>query len=151
LQKPEKNAQPTISIVHLPTIVVVDVYKTNIMRATDAELEILNILWTHGPSTVRSVHDILALKKDAGYTTTLKQMQCMLEKGLLSREETGKAHVYTAVANQQVAQGQIVQRMVDSFFNGSAMQLVMQALGSHQASEKELEMIREYLDKKTKE
>ncbi|MCF8449862.1 MAG: BlaI/MecI/CopY family transcriptional regulator [Taibaiella sp.] len=120
------------------------------IKATEAELEILNILWTHGPATVRDVHDRLALKKDAGYTTTLKQMQIMLEKELLSRVASGKTHVYTAAVDQQQAQGQIVQRMIDSVFNGSAMQMVMQALGNHKASDAELEMIRVYLDKKTK-
>ncbi len=120
------------------------------IRATEAELEILNILWAHGPATVRDVHDILALKKDAGYTTTLKQMQVMLEKQLVSREATGKTHVYTAVPNQQQTQKQIVQRMIDSVFNGSAMQMVLQALGNHKPSKAELEMIQEYLDKKKK-
>jgi BlaI family transcriptional regulator, penicillinase repressor len=120
------------------------------IKATEAELEILNILWTHGPATVRDVHDRLALKKDAGYTTALKQMQIMLEKDLLSRVASGKTHVYTAAVDQQQAQGQIVQRMIDSVFNGSAMQMVMQALGNHKASDAELEMIRVYLDKKTK-
>lgn len=120
------------------------------IKATEAELEILNILWAGGPATVRDVHDKLALKKDAGYTTTLKQMQIMLEKQLLSRVASGKTHVYTAMVDQQQAQGQIVQRMIDSVFNGSAMQLVMQALGNHKASDRELEMIREYLEKKSK-
>jgi len=120
------------------------------IRATEAELEILNILWAHGPATVRDVHDKLALKKDAGYTTTLKQMQVMFEKKLLSREALGKAHVYTAIPNKQQTQKQIVQRMIDSVFNGSAMQMVMQALGNHKPSNAELQMIREYLDKKKK-
>jgi predicted transcriptional regulator len=120
------------------------------MKATEAELEILNVLWALEPATVREVHDKLIEKKDAGYTTTLKQMQVMLEKGLVSRVASGKAHVYTALINQQQAQGQIIQRTVDAFFNGSAMQLVMQALGNHKASDSELDMIREYLDKRTK-
>jgi predicted transcriptional regulator len=120
------------------------------IKATEAELEILNILWTHGPATVREVHDKLALKKEAGYTTTLKQMQIMLEKQLLSRVALGKAHVYTASVNQEQAQGQIIKRLIDSVFNGSAMQLVIQALGNHKASDSELDLIREYLDKKTK-
>ena len=120
------------------------------IRATEAELDILNILWTDGPATVRAIHDKLALKKDAGYTTTLKQMQVMLEKQLLSRKALGKTHVYTAIPNQQQTQKQIVQRMIDSVFNGSAMQMVMQALGNHKASNAELEMIREYIDKKKK-
>lgn len=120
------------------------------IKATEAELEILNVLWTHGPATVREVHDRLAAKKDAGYTTTLKQMQLMLEKDMLSRVASGKAHIYTATVNQEQAQGQIVQRIIDAAFNGSAMQLVMQALGNHKPSDTELEMIRQYLDKKQK-
>lgn len=123
--------------------------KTTI-RATEAELEILNILWADGPSTVRDVHDKLALKKDSGYTTTLKQMQVMHEKDLLSREAHGKTHIYSAIPTQQQTQGQIVQRVIDSVFNGSAMQMVMQALGNHKPSNAELEMIKKYLDEKKK-
>jgi len=118
------------------------------IKATDAELEILNILWTHGPCTVRQVHDLLSQHKDAGYTTTLKQMQVMHEKRLLSREAQGKSHLYTAIPSRHMAQGQIVQRVIDSIFNGSAMQLVMQALGNHKPSRKELDMIEEYLNQK---
>lgn len=121
------------------------------IKATEAELEILNILWDSGPATVRDVHDKLALTKDAGYTTTLKQMQVMLEKGLLSREARGKAHLYTAIPDRKQAQGQMVQRMIDSIFNGSAMQMVMQALGNHKPSTEELDMIQQYLDRKKKE
>ena len=118
------------------------------IKATEAEMEILNILWTHGPSTVRDVHDRLAEVKDTGYTTTLKQMQVMHEKQLLTRVAEGKTHVYTAKANKTDVQGQLLKRMIDSVFNGSAMQLVMQALGSHKPSDAELDMIREYLEKK---
>jgi len=120
------------------------------IKATEAELEILNILWSDGPATVRHVHDKLALTKDAGYTTTLKQLQVMLEKGLVSRQATGKSHIYTAVPNRQQAQGQIVQRMIDAVFEGSAMKLVMQALGNHKPSKEELEMIQQYLEQKKK-
>lgn len=120
------------------------------IKATEAELEILNILWADGPSTVREVHDKLAEKKEAGYTTTLKQLQVMHEKKLVSRTAAGKTHVYTASVDQQQAQGQMVQRMIDSVFNGSAMKLVMQALGNHKPSEEELDMIRQYLEKKKK-
>ena len=142
----------TINVVDLITKQIVDSIMENeaTIKATEAELEILNILWATGPATVREVHDKLALKKDAGYTTTLKQMQVMHEKQLVSREPLGKAHLYAAIPNQQQTQGQIVQRMIDSVFNGSAMQLVMQALGNHKASKAELDTIREYLDKKEK-
>ncbi len=119
------------------------------IKATEAELEILNILWGHGPATVKDVHEKLSLTKDAGYTTTLKLMQIMLEKQLLSRDVSRKQHVYSAIADQKQAQGQMVQRMIDTMFNGSAMQLVMQALGNHKASKTELDLIKEYLDKKT--
>lgn len=120
------------------------------IKATDAELEILNILWEHGPATVRDVHDRLAQKKDAGYTTTLKQMQVMHEKQLLSREAQGKTHIYTAIPDRQQTQGQLLQRMIDSVFSGSAMQMVMQALGNHKPSNAELDMIKKYLDEKKK-
>jgi len=120
------------------------------IKATDAELEILNILWADGPATVREVHDKLSLKKDAGYTTTLKQMQVMHEKKLLNRKADGKTHIYTAVPNQEQTQRQLVRRMIDNVFNGSAMQLVMQALGNHKPSNEELAMIKDYLDKKKK-
>ena len=118
------------------------------IKPTDGELEILNILWEAGPSTVRNVHE--QLNKDAGYTTTLKLMQIMLEKGLLRRDDTSKIHIYEAAVNQNQTRGEIVQRMIDNVFNGSAMNLVMQALGNHKASSAEMEQIREYLDKAEK-
>jgi len=116
------------------------------IRPTDSELEILNILWEKGPSTVREVHEILEKSKDAGYTTTLKLMQIMHEKGLLNRDTTNKTHVYTATISQENTQEQLVKRMIDNVFNGSATQLVMQALGNHKANAKELEQIKEYLE-----
>lgn len=120
------------------------------IRATEAELEILNILWAVGPSTVREVHETLLHKKDAVYTTTLKQMQVMSDKGLVSRVASGKLHVYTAAVGQQQAQGQMLQRLIDSVFNGSAMSLVMQALGNHKPSDEELDMIKGYIERKRK-
>ena len=116
------------------------------IKVTESELEILNVLWG-GPATVREVHEKLALSKDAGYTTTLKLMQIMLEKQLVSRDATSKTHIYTANVNQQHTQGQMVQRIIDTVFNGSAMQLVMQALGNHQTTPAELELIQAYLDR----
>lgn len=120
------------------------------IKPTESELEILHILWASGPSTVRAVHEQLALTKDTGYTTTLKLMQIMLDKKLLSRDGSGKTHIYTALVNREQAQGQMLQRMIETMFNGSAMKMVMQALGNHKASKAELDMIREYLDQKTK-
>ncbi len=121
------------------------------IKATEAELEILNVLWTRGQATVKEVHEQLALTKDTGYTTTLKLMQNMLEKKLVNRDATSKKHVYQAIVNREQAQGQAVQRLIETMFNGSAMQLVTQALGNHQPNKAELELIREYLDKKTRE
>jgi predicted transcriptional regulator len=107
-------------------------------------------LWQQGSATVREVHEKLALKKEVGYTTTLKLMQIMLDKGQVSREVSGKTHVYTAEVDKEKTQGQIMQRMIETMFNGSAMQMVMQALGNHKATKAELDMIRDYLDKKSK-
>ncbi len=116
------------------------------LKPTDSELEILNILWEKGPSTVREVHAILEKNKEAGYTTTLKLMQIMHDKQLLRRDTETKSHVYTANISQEKTQGQIVKRLIDNVFNGSATQLVMQALGHHKANAGELDEIRKYLD-----
>jgi len=120
------------------------------IKATESELEILNVLWAEGSATVREVHEKLALTKDTGYTTTLKLMQNMLEKQLVKRDASSKTHVYVAAVNQGQTQGQLVQRMIDTMFNGSAMKLVMQALGNHKPNKAEVELIKEYLEKKTK-
>jgi BlaI family penicillinase repressor len=119
------------------------------IKPTESELEILNVLWQEGPSAVRIVHDRLG--KDAGYTTTLKLMQIMHEKGLVKRDASAKIHVYEAAVNQEATQSQIIQRMIDTAFNGSAMNLIMQALGNHKSSAAELEMIRQYLEKASSE
>lgn len=116
------------------------------MKPTDSELEILNILWDKGPCTVREVHEILEKYKDAGYTTTLKLMQIMHDKELLKRDVANKSHIYTANISQEKTQGQIVKRLIDNVFNGSASQLVMQALGNHKPNAEELSEIKKYLD-----
>ena len=115
-------------------------------KPTESELEILNILWSRGASTVREVHDELEKVKEAGYTTTLKLMQIMHEKGLLKRDERSKSHIYTANISQETTQGQLVKRMIDNVFNGSAARLVMQALGNHKPSKQELSEIKKYLE-----
>jgi len=115
-------------------------------KPTESELEILQILWEKGACTVRDVHEILEQNKNAGYTTTLKLMQIMLEKGLVERDASSKTHIYKAVANQQKTQQHLVNKMIDNVFNGSAARLVMQALGNHQASKDELDAIKKYLD-----
>ncbi|MES2653809.1 MAG: BlaI/MecI/CopY family transcriptional regulator [Bacteroidota bacterium] len=116
------------------------------IKPTESELEILQILWEKKQCTVRDVHETLA-KKDAGYTTTLKLMQIMHEKGLVERDTTAKTHIYKALLNQEKTQQQLVDKMIDNVFNGSAARLVMQALGNQSASKEEIDLIKEYLDK----
>jgi BlaI family transcriptional regulator, penicillinase repressor len=122
----------------------------DIIKPTESELEILNILWDKGACTVRDVHEVLEKNKDAGYTTTLKLMQIMHDKKLLQRDASSKSHVYTANVSQEKTQGQYVKRLIDSVFNGSASQLVMQALGNHKTNKKELDEIRKYLEEMEK-
>jgi predicted transcriptional regulator len=117
-----------------------------IPRPTDAELLILRVLWERGPSTVREVHDILSTTQATGYTTVLKLLQIMTEKGLVVRDESERAHVYESRHSQQRTQRQIVSDLVDRAFGGSPAQLVMQALSGQKASAKELNEIRELLD-----
>lgn len=115
-------------------------------KPSEAELEILQILWEKGSCTVREVHEILEQNKETGYTTTLKQMQVMHEKGLLSRDTSSKIHIYKAEAPQEEVQQEMLGKMIDTVYNGSAARLVMQALGNHSASREELEEIQKYLD-----
>lgn len=115
------------------------------IKPTESEIEILSILWEKGAVTVREVHDVLSETKEAGYTTTLKLMQIMHEKGLLERDTTSKTHVYKAAVSQEKTQQQLLNKMIDTVFGGSASKLVLQALGHHHSSDAELEKIREYL------
>lgn len=115
------------------------------IKPTESELEILNIIWASGPSTVRAVHEELEKNKNAGYTTTLKLMQIMFEKGLLKREASGKTHIYSSNISQEKTQGQLLRKMIENVFNGSASKLVMQALGNHNANKAELDEIKKYL------
>ena len=115
-------------------------------RPTEAELEILRVLWERGPSTVRQVHESLAAARETGYTTTLKLMQIMAEKGLVTRDESTRTHVYTARASQETTQRQLVNDLVDRAFGGSAAELVLRALSSHHTSDEELREIRKLID-----
>lgn len=117
---------------------------TNI-KPTEGEMEILQVLWKKGNCTVREVHEELN-KKNSGYTTTLKLMQIMLEKGLVDRDASAKTHIYRALINQEQTQQQLVNKMIDNVFNGSAARLVMQALGNKTASQEEIDLIKAYLD-----
>ncbi|RYE05376.1 MAG: BlaI/MecI/CopY family transcriptional regulator [Sphingobacteriales bacterium] len=116
------------------------------LKPTESELEILQILWSRGACTVREVHEDLDKNKDVGYTTTLKLMQIMHEKGLVTRNTDAKSHVYTAAINQNATQQQLVGKMIDNVFNGSAARLVMQALGNRKATSQEIDEIKKYLD-----
>src|SRR5215472_14869094 len=115
-------------------------------RPTDAELEILTILWHRGPSTVKEVHEALNKIRAAGYTTVLKFMQIMTDKGLLRRNEQQRAHVYEAAVAQSQTQRMLVGELLDKAFGGSAASLVMQALATKPASAEELSTIRRLLD-----
>ena len=115
-------------------------------RPTDSELAILTILWERGPSTVRQVHEALAGTRDTGYTTTLKLMQIMADKGLVTRNESARTHVYAAVASEQQTQRQLVKDLVDRAFGGSAAALVLQALNAEGATPAELREIRKLID-----
>jgi predicted transcriptional regulator len=115
-------------------------------RPTDGELEILQCLWQSGPLTVRGVYDHLSKKKPMVYTTVLKFMQIMFEKGLLTREESERAHVYSPRIQQEKTRQRLIDDLLERAFDGSAKQLVMQALASHKASAKELKEIRKMID-----
>lgn len=112
------------------------------LRPTDAELSILRVLWTSGPSTVRHVHEALSPNKQTGYTTTLKLMQIMVEKGLVLRDSSRRSHVYSAADPQAETERRLVKDLADRAFGGSAAALVMRALRSHRPSAAELDEIR---------
>jgi predicted transcriptional regulator len=114
-------------------------------RPTDAELAILRVLWESGPSTVRHVHDALAEARETGYTTTLKLMQIMAEKGLVTRDESARTHVYTARVSRDITQRQLVSDLMDRAFGGSAAALVLQALSAHPTSNEELAEIKKLI------
>jgi predicted transcriptional regulator len=118
---------------------------TPLPRPTDAELTILRVLWSKGPSTVRQVHDVLANGQALAYTTVLKLLQIMTDKGLTTREPVGLQHVYTARRSEQDTQRQLVKDLVERAFDGSMSQLVMQALATKKASPEELRAIRRLL------
>ncbi len=115
-------------------------------RATDAELAILRVLWERGPSTVREVHEALSRERGTGYTTVLKLMQIMYEKGLVGRDESERAHVYRPLQSEESAQRTMVADLLDRAFGGSATRLVMQVLTARRASPDELAEIRRLLD-----
>jgi BlaI family transcriptional regulator, penicillinase repressor len=116
-------------------------------RPTDAELSILRVLWSLGPSTVRDVNEQLNKHAPTGYTTVLKLLQIMTEKGLVVRDETERAHIYEARLSEQKTQRQLLGDLADRAFGGSAAKLVMQALSGRKTSAEDLSAIRELLDR----
>ena len=120
--------------------------KRKLPRPTDAELEILRVLWRRGPSTMREVHDELTAAHPTVYTTVLKLMQIMAEKGLVRRDEGQRAHVYEARLAREETQAQLLGDLLDRAFDGSAAKLVMQVLSSKRATADEIEQIRAVLD-----
>jgi len=118
------------------------------LKPTNSELEILQVIWRKGSCTVRDVNEQLIKDKSAqiGYTTTLKLMQIMHEKGLLERETSSRSHIYNALISQSATSQNLLDTLIDTVFNGSAAQLVMQALSKKNSSREEIEMIKKYLD-----
>jgi BlaI family transcriptional regulator, penicillinase repressor len=121
--------------------------KPRLRKPTDAELSILGVLWQRGPSTVRQVFEALNPAQATGYTTILKLMQIMVEKGLLRRDDTERSHVYEASLAEEETQRQLVGHLLERAFAGSTRKLVLQALSATKATREELAEIRQLLDK----
>ena len=121
--------------------------KETSVKATEKELEILQIVWKKGSASVKDVHEALGGDEANGYTTILKLMQIMHEKRLLTRQKQGKLHLYQAVPTMEKTQQQILDKMIKTVFQGSATQLVLSALGNRKSSKEDLQEIRKYLEK----
>ncbi|HWB93003.1 MAG TPA: BlaI/MecI/CopY family transcriptional regulator [Puia sp.] len=119
---------------------------TKTIKPTESELEILQVLWEKDQASVREVHEELLTSKDVGYTTTLKLMQIMYEKGLVKRDDSFKTHIYQASVSKEKTQKHLVGKMINTLFGGSPAELVLQALGNHKASPAELEEIQQLLN-----
>lgn len=116
------------------------------LKPTESELEILQVLWQKGEATVREVHEELVAGKDIGYTTTLKLMQIMNDKGLVNRDDSARTHIYKAATDKENTQKFLLNKFIGNLFGGSSTQLVMQALGSQQVTEEELDQIQSLID-----
>jgi len=121
------------------------------IKPTESEMAVLQILWQRGPSSVREVNDEFNKEREVGYTTTLKIMQIMAEKNYVSRDTESRTHIYTSKLKETEVRKDLIDRMVDGAFRGSAMQLVMQALGNHKTSKEELEDLKTLIEKIEKE
>ena len=117
------------------------------LKPTDSELEILQILWANGPSSVRLVNDALNEHKEVGYTTTLKLMQIMTEKQLVVRDTNARQHIYRAAVGEETVQNGVLQKIISTAFRGSASGLILQALGQHQPTADELDEIKALINK----
>jgi predicted transcriptional regulator len=120
--------------------------KTKISKPTESELEILAVLWDRKNASVRTVHEELSKTKDAGYTTTLKLMQIMFEKKLVTRDDSSKTHIYAPAVTREKTQKQFLNRMIDGLFSGSSAELVMQALGNSNTTNAELDKIQQLIN-----
>jgi len=118
-----------------------------LIKPTEKELEILQIMWERKAVSVKEIHEALGGDEKNGYTTILKFMQIMLEKGLVTREKSGKLHLYKAVPSMENTQQQLLDKMIDTMFKGSATQLVMSALGNSRSSLEDIKEIKDYLEK----
>ncbi len=116
------------------------------IKPTESELEILQVLWAKGIASVREVHEELSKTKEAGYTTTLKLMQIMNEKGLVKRDDSIKTHIYQPAVSREKTQKHLLGKMINTLFGGSPTELVLQALGTHKASSEELEEIQKLIN-----
>ncbi|WP_293309825.1 BlaI/MecI/CopY family transcriptional regulator [Pedobacter sp. UBA5917] len=120
--------------------------ENHLPEPTKAELEILQVLWEFGPSTVRFVNDKLNEQREVNYTSTLKQMQILAEKGILKRDESQMKHIYIPVEAEEKTKVQLLDRFVSTLYKGSASQLMMQLLGNEKTSKQEIEEIKRLLD-----
>lgn len=118
-------------------------------KPTDSELAILQVLWQRGPANVRLINEQLSQQREVGYTTTLKWLQLMLEKGLVHRDESVWPHVYRPAVREEDTQTQLLDRLVESAFGGSALKLVLRALGKNQNTREELDQIQALLNQAT--
>lgn len=121
--------------------------KEKTSKPTESELEVLQILWENGPSSVRVVNEKLNEQREVGYTTSLKIMQIMAEKGLVKRDTSSRTHIYVAAIEEAETKGRLLDQLVDKAFKGSAMKLVMQALDKHQASAEDLDELKALIRK----
>jgi BlaI family penicillinase repressor len=117
-------------------------------RPTEGELELLRVLWKRGPSTVRDIHDEISGTRPVGYTSVLKLLQIMTDKGLVEREESGKAHIYRPATSQNATQEQVLRDISERLFSGSAAQLAMHALAMEPVNDDDLEILRSLIEQK---